>query len=62
MRKYTDDDIVNAVRTATQEGLVAASMKHNIGDKTIYSWCKAMGVKPAHSQRGRDWKALKARL
>lgn len=61
--KYTDDQILAAVRVAIAEGRDASSQRFNISKTNIYSWCKHLGVKlPSTLVVRRDWEALKTRL
>lgn len=60
--KYTDEQILEIVRTAISEGKDVASQRYNISRTNIYSWCKHLGITLPTTRVKRDWEALKIRL
>ena len=57
--KHTQRQIISTIKTAMQDGVIAAAKARKVSDATVYDWCKKAGVRPARNKPTVDWEQVK---
>jgi hypothetical protein len=62
LKMYTDEEIINALRTSISDGLKVAEANTGIRAVTIRSWAKRIGIKLPIFRKRRDWDLIKSQV
>jgi transposase len=58
--KHSQKQIISTIRTAMQDGVIAAAKAHKVSDATVYDWCRKAKVTPAANKPSIDWEQVAA--